>query len=62
MTDESPNHSVLRAAIGRATPAGLRLAGDVLGLALLVVAAFAWSIGFAVAGFAVLVLAARGDR
>lgn len=63
MTDRSPNRAILTALLARITVPGLRAAGDVAGLALLVAAAWLWHAGLAAAGVALLVLAARtGDR
>lgn len=62
---DRPNRAVLTALLGRITEPGMRAVGDALGLGLLVLAAFLWLIpvGFAAAGVALLVLAARaGDR
>lgn len=60
MTD--PSRSLLRMVLARVTVPGLRAAGDVAGLALLVAGAWVWHLGLAVAGLAVLLLVARSDR
>lgn len=57
-----PNRALVATILARVTVPGLRLAGDVAGLGLLVAGAWLWHLGLAVAGLAVLVLAARGDR
>jgi hypothetical protein len=57
------NKSLVRQLAARTTPAGLRLAADIGGLACLCAAAWAWDwrAGLAGLGIVLLLLAARGD-
>ncbi len=57
-----PNRALLTQLAAKVTVPGLRLGGDVAGLACLVAAAWLWHAGLAALGVALLVLAARGDR
>jgi hypothetical protein len=58
----TPNRALLASLAARLTVPGLRLAGDVAGLACLVAAAWIWHAGLGALGLALLVLAARNDR